>query len=180
MTRARDVDPDLVRAQMELRDSVLFWKARPRSMFSWDRGWRNANSRCAGKPVNLHRHDGYECFWWTAGRRQRAHRIIWLLTYGEYPSADIDHINGDRADNRLCNLRDVSRAVNARNSAMRTGTRSGINGVCAQGKRWCAYIRIDGHRTRLGVFDRKEDAAAARRKAEVESNAFSPRHGRAA
>ena len=43
------------------------------------------------------------------GKRYRAHRLAWLYVYGTWPKHDIDHINRNRSDNRICNLRDVTR-----------------------------------------------------------------------
>ena len=63
-------------------------------------------------------------------RRYYVHRLAWFLVHGEQPD-DIDHINRDRSDNRLCNLRNVSRKVNAANNASR--------GVCWTNQKWVAF-----------------------------------------
>ena len=63
------------------------------------------------------------------GRCYRLHRIIWLWYYKVYPENDIDHINRDRADNRIDNLREVSRPCNVHNGKVRNDSTTGITGV---------------------------------------------------
>ncbi len=63
------------------------------------------------------------------GYPYRLHRIIWLWYYGSFPEHDIDHINRDRADNRIDNLREVSRPCNVHNGKVRSDTSTGITGV---------------------------------------------------
>ena len=105
----------------------------------------------------------------------RAHRVIWALVYGEWPKGEIDHINGQRDDNRLCNLRCVTRAENARNRARMKRNTSGRTGVYWQGRcgKWVASI----NGTYLGIFERFEDAVAARERAEIE-HGYHPNHDR--
>src|SRR5690606_11618117 len=112
------------------------------------------------------------------GRLYKAHRVIWLYIAGEWPD-EIDHINGDRSDNRFANLRAVSRAENMRNKRSYKNNRSGQNGVSwhNQDRRWIAYITINGKFKRLGGFINKDDAIAARLKAEAEYGLFQKRHG---
>jgi hypothetical protein len=104
-----------------------------------------------------------------------AHRIIWLLHTRTWPLHQIDHINGDRLDNRIVNLRDVTPAENCKNQKMRSTNKSGIQGVCWFKTRgmWVAYIG----KTTLGYFHSAADAAAVRRAAEVERG-FHENHGR--
>ena len=67
------------------------------------------------------------------------HRVIWLWVYGEFPPHDIDHINGDRADNRLVNLRAVTRQENMKNRCLSKNNKSGTTGVYWSGqKKWLA------------------------------------------
>lgn len=71
---------------------------------------------------------GY-CHGTVNGRTVRAHRLAWRLYYGEWPDGDIDHINGDKTDNRIDNLRSVTHAENMRNRKIRRDNRSGVSGV---------------------------------------------------
>lgn len=89
------------------------------------------------------------------------HRLAWALSYGEWPSDDIDHINGDRSDNRLSNLRLATRSQNNINAGPPKDNTSGFRGVSANRGRWGAYINVDGKRHWLGTFDTQEEAAAA-------------------
>lgn len=96
----------------------------------------------------------------------RAHRLAWLYTYGEFPKGDIDHINGNRSDNRISNLREVTRAANCQNRRVsKKGT--GFLGVSKtlSGKKFKARISktIDGKLVNfyLGYFDTPQEAYAA-------------------
>lgn len=101
------------------------------------------------------------------GRPYLAHRLVWLYVHGEWPPDQIDHINMDRSDNRLANLRLASGADNCRNKKKRSDNKSGAKGVCwdKQSKRWVAQIRYNGVTHRLGYFDTVEEGAAAYKKA---------------
>ena len=87
-------------------------------------------------------------------------------------------MNGNRKDNRLCNLRSVSTSINGRNAKRRADNTSGANGVHYHKSRrkWIAYIDTDGSRTYLGYFTAKDEAVAARKRADA-SNGFTARHG---
>lgn len=114
------------------------------------------------------------------GRRIRAHRVIWALVHGEWPE-QIDHINGDRQDNRLRNLRNVLSCENQRNMRRPSNNTSGIIGVSffTASRRWRAHISFGGVQHHLGYFATKEEAAEARRRAEREFG-YHPNHGRIA
>lgn len=90
-----------------------------------------------------------------------AHRVIWKMVYGHDPD-DIDHINGIRSDNRLMNLRNVTRAENLKNLSVSTRNKSGIIGVCQARGKWVAQIKINGKTTHVGTFATKTEAARAR------------------
>lgn len=97
------------------------------------------------------------------GQRYLAHRLAWLYVYGHFPNADIDHINGCRLDNRIENLRDVSRSENIQNVRRpRCNSTTGLLGVqCTDSGRWSAAIGVNGGTTHIGVFATKELAAEA-------------------
>lgn len=115
------------------------------------------------------------------GIRYKAHRVAWLLSYGQWPADCIDHINGDRSDNRIANLRDVSKATNARNAKRRVNCTSGVTGVHWNQARqkWRAIIHYNKRCIHLGLFDTIEEATAARQAANDEYG-FGEHHGRAA
>lgn len=88
-----------------------------------------------------------------------AHRLVWVVTYGEWPHGDIDHINGQPDDNRPSNLRIATRSENAMNR--RAQARNLPVGVSRHKGRFCARIEVDGHKRWLGYFVSPEDAGRA-------------------
>jgi hypothetical protein len=94
-----------------------------------------------------------------------AHRLAWLHAYGEWPpdGMDIDHVNGDRSDNRLRNLRVATRTQNNANARRRVDDASGFKGVylCRASGKWIASIRKAGKLTYLGRYQTPEEAHAA-------------------
>ena len=97
------------------------------------------------------------------GERFIAHRLAWFHVYGEWPSDQIDHINGNPDDNRLCNLRDSSQAENTCNRGKSSNNTSGYKGVTwhKKAKKWLAQIGANGQHYYLGLFDTAEEAHAA-------------------
>lgn len=95
------------------------------------------------------------------GERWYAHRLAWMHYYGEQPSGPLDHIDGDRTNNRISNLRLASEHLNSGNRGPNKNNRSGFKGVFRSGNRWAAQISIRGKHTHLGVFDSPEEASAA-------------------
>lgn len=161
----------------------LRWRVRPVWMFR-DSGHGMAanarawNARFAGTDALTGYVAGY-----VAGqikrRTVRAHRAAWAVMFGYWPPEDIDHINGNRADNRISNLRSVSRAENGRNQCVRNTNTSGVLGVHWHKKagKWAAEVTFNGKSRHLGLFDNLDDAAEARRRAEA-GLGFHPNHGR--
>lgn len=99
------------------------------------------------------------------GRPYLAHRLAWLYMTSEWPAADIDHINMDRADNRWCNLREATRTQNLANTAARLTNRAGLKGVhwSQHANKWRAMIQANGTRRHLGYFNTPGDAHASYR-----------------
>ena len=141
---------------------VLTWKVRPREHFTSDRGWKAANTYRAGAVAGHARKDGYVSLF-IGGKAIKAHRLIWLLTHGEWPPGDLDHIDGDRANNRIDNLRVATRSQNARNKSRYRNNTSGYKGVdfVPSIRKWRARVQTGGIRKCVGEFDTPEEAASA-------------------
>ena len=130
-------------------------------------------SKLPGSPVGGLSQYGYVQLAFN-GRTHTAQRLAWLYVYGVWPVGDVDHINRNRADNRIVNLRELSRVDNLANSGARKRSQSGVKGVSLRplrnGRRpkkaWRADIMVNGNRTFLGNFYTIEDAAKARNLAE--------------
>lgn len=99
-------------------------------------------------------------------KRVYAHRLAWLMHYGYEPKGEIDHINRDRSDNRIANLRDVSASINQRNRSDWT-VNTGIR-FRKDKQRWQAYIHVNNKFKSLGHFSCETAAKMARRVKEKE------------
>lgn len=91
-----------------------------------------------------------------------AHRLAWFYAYGVWPQDQIDHRNGIRSDNRICNLREATNSLNKANERRRTDNTSGFKGVHRrENGRWRARIGVGNRRLALGDFDTPEAAHTA-------------------
>ena len=98
------------------------------------------------------------------GKKYFAHRLAFFFVNGYWPANVIDHINGNRSDNRIANLRDVPKSMNQQNMvAPRKNTKSGLLGVCWNGPNnvWEAKIKYNGRKVHIGSFKTPEEAHAA-------------------
>ena len=144
----------------DLLTGVLVWKTRPVTHFKDSRSCNSWNVRLAGKTITYVDSTGY-LHVGINNRDYRAHRLIWKLTQGSDPLC-IDHINGDRNDNRITNLREVTYQQNNYNSMVRKHNMLGIKGVSMTSNgRYRARIRHNNTAQHLGTFDTKEEAHAA-------------------
>lgn len=186
MANRADITPELCRQLLryEPETGKLFWLPRsddcglampPAS----SGGWNAWNGRHAGKPALCCKFAGY-----LTGRidnkLMQSHRVIWAIVHGYWPDM-IDHIDGNRSNNLLSNLRSVSKAENNRNQQLHATNTSGRVGVfwSAGRRKWAAAIRVNGKQTSLGRFVTFEEAVAVRERAERELG-FHPNHGRQA
>lgn len=93
------------------------------------------------------------------GRQYLVHRLAWLYANGAWPNGDIDHINGQRTDNRIENLRDVPRRINQENIRFaRSHSKTGLLGVSPKDGRYRARINVHGRAVYIGKFDTAEKA----------------------
>lgn len=109
------------------------------------------------------------------GRRYYAHRIVWLLNNKQWPSLELDHIDSDRNNNTLPNLRESTHSQNCHNRKDKRVGISGFKGVSWDGKnnKWRATIGVDGKKKRLGLFDDPSEAHKAYVKAKEH---YAPSH----
>lgn len=108
---------------------------------------------------------GFDCHGYTRIKIKQqtysAHRLAWLFHYGVWPKKQLDHINGDRADNRVSNLREASNWQNGANRAVQSRSRTGFKGVVRMGNRFRAKCKVDKAEHYLGTFDTPEEASKA-------------------
>lgn len=87
------------------------------------------------------------------GVEYKEHRLIWFIVYKKWPSGVIDHINGNKKDNRICNLRDVTHKINSQNRKILTGVT-----FHKPSSKWIIRLIIDGKMKHLGQFSDKNEA----------------------
>jgi hypothetical protein len=127
--------------------------------------WRVAKKGMyAGTVAGCHNRygDGYRLIG-IDGRLYREHRLAWLYMTGAWPTHEIDHINGDRVDNRFCNLQEATPTENRRNSRKRVNNTSGYKGVSWDSTKglWKARITVGRKEKFLGRFSSPERAYIA-------------------
>lgn len=152
----------------EYNDGLLFWKKKTsphsRVMTGGEVGCLDAN----GYRVTI-----------LNGVKLYQHRIVWEMFNGEIPEGmNIDHINHNRSDNRLNNLRLVAQSTNCKNLSRRKDNKTGVTGVRwhKRHNKWQSDIRVKGKLMHLGYFDSFPAACEARIVAEV-THDFSKHHG---
>ena len=132
----------------------LFWNKRP------------SNRVVVGAEVGNYSDKGYKVCRFK-GKIIRVHRIVWAITKGEHPSDFIDHINGDKADNRIENLRVVSHSENLQNMKKAKGYT-----YLRKNNKWKAQIVVNKEHKYLGVFNTEQEAHEAYLKAKKELHPF--------
>jgi hypothetical protein len=165
----RGVSIDDLRRLLILDEATgkLYWRARSAE---WFRGYRDSkfsakacNNRNAGKETGTGlSSDGYLQVR-VLSKTYFAHRVVLAMATGKWPAEVVDHTNGEKTDNRPCNLREASVGQNRVNAKANGSTASGLKGVGwvrSRGK-WRARAQSNGVRAFLGEFDDKFDAARA-------------------
>ena len=133
----------LVAEYFDHKDGHLYWK----------KVMRFNKQYLVGREVGSIHATGYRHVTWM-GKIHKVHRLIFLLEHGYLPK-EIDHINGDRQDNRIENLREVTRSENQFNKAMCRSNTSGFRGVNwhKHSKSWVVRVCTKGKSKSIGYFD---------------------------
>lgn len=161
MAGASRITADYVRSRLDYDPATGGFTWRERVIRTYrDRGW---NTKFAGKQAGtVSAKDGYlriiiDC------KGYLAHRLAWLHVHSEWPSALLDHSDGNPTNNAISNLRLATPAQNLSNRGQNSNNKSGFKGVCEDRVRggWIASIGVRGKVKRIGRYATREEAAAA-------------------
>jgi len=153
---AREFDISLWREFVAMDDAGNFtWLKKPNRNIS------------VGSPAGTKRPDGYVVL--SLNRhRVLAHRLVWAFTHGRLPKGEIDHIDGNPANNRLDNLREATHAQNIQSKRMKSAPSPYGRGVTKRNNKYHARIVVMGEVIRLGSFSTSGEAAASYARAAAE------------
>lgn len=141
---------------------IFFWKERQNNHFKSIRSmkmWNKRYSKTVAGTVDTHGYIQIRINY----KLYLAHKLAWLFCYGVYPNNQLDHINCNRKDNRINNLRLVTKFENAQNSKIRHNNKSGYKGVSwhQHVQKWTAQIQCNKKHIHLGYYATPEEAYAA-------------------
>ncbi len=155
-----------------LKEQLVFDASLGR--FFW-KEWGRGRSRAKGKEAGSFDAHGYGQVS-IDGKIYKEHRLVWFYIHGEWPSVQIDHINHERRDNRIENLRLANNAENHRNRPMQRNNTTGHVGVSYDRGAYVAKITVNGEQKHLGRFKTIESAVVAREEANIKYG-FHDNHG---
>lgn len=156
----------------------MIWKPKDES----ESGASAFNARFANKKAVSKNGNGYLqiCFRLSGkDHRQVSHRFAWFVSNGKLPDGFIDHINGNKHDNSIANLRDVTQSENMRNASLRSNNKSGIAGIhFAKARNKWVVQSVDSHgrHVHVGIFRELSDAKNALIEFRT-NNGYTERHG---
>ena len=181
MPKTPSTSPELLRQLLDYdtRTGLFSWASPTRVWFASEAHWLAFKQQQAGIAPFSWAHTGGYTAGEIGGEPLLAHRAVWAYCHGSWPDDQIDHINHNRADNRISNLRLASQSENAKNAGRRSDNTSGVTGVywSKSRRKWVAQIGLPGGVTKpLGRYSSLADAAAARKAAE-QKYGFHPNHG---
>lgn len=165
--------------RLDVETGRLFWLRRDAMPGASKTSTKTWNTRFAGKEAFCTASSNGYLHGSLLDIKICAHRIVFALFHGRWPTNTIDHINGNRKDNRPTNLRDVAHRENMLNQPKSKASTTGITGVsrCKERGKYAAHITVSGRTVHLGRFD-DVDAAKAARSAAEKSYGFHENHGR--
>lgn len=185
MTKKIELTQEIVQELLDYdpETGLFFWKERQpkwfkEGVFSKERNAKVWNSKYAGKEASTLGKNGYKIIS-VFKKRNYAHRLAWLFTFGNLPDSHIDHINGNSIDNRIENLREVDNQENHLNMKLSIKNKSGIPGITwnVQKKKWQASIYHKGIKYFLGYSSDLDNLTKLRREKE-KLLGFHINHGR--
>jgi hypothetical protein len=158
----------------------MYWN----ELFTYKEGelyWKAARPGCwdVTRPAGSDDNRGYRRVR-VDGKKYSNHRIIWEMFNGAIPEGmQVDHINHDRADNKVENLRLVTRELNQRNQKKHCTNTSGVTGVSYVKRtgRWAAYVYVKGKLRNLGTYPTVAEAAKVREAAIKGLEGYHNNHG---
>lgn len=163
---------DLIKAWFVMEGSTVVWGPADGRFYSSEAFWLRHRREREGKPVPFYRTKaGYDVIKVNmVGCKPisfPAHVIVWTLNRGRLPARWLDHIDGNPANNALCNLREADARQNARNATRR---KEGLKGAYLRGGRWTSSVWREGKLEHLGSFASAEEAHDAWKAANRETH----------
>lgn len=159
---------------------IFTWKSRDASMFTLTTDAYKAreacrwNTRFAGRTAGKIEGKGY-LQTSINGKSYMLHRLAWIIMSGSDAEQQIDHIDGDKTNNRWANLRAATQHQNMWNRGKRKNNSTGFTGVTPKRGKFEAYIDVNGKRNFLGTFTTAEEASSAYKRASISLHGeFSP------
>jgi len=148
------ITQERVRDLLFYKDGSLFWRVHRSGV----RFGSMAGTRHSGGYLNVT----------VDGKLYKAHRLVFLYHHGYLPENEVDHIDRNRSNNKIENLREVSKSCNSRNSTQQNSTSSGVKGITwdKYAQKWKAQIMVHGTAKHLGRYSDFTEAAAHRLAAE--------------
>lgn len=159
--------PEEIREYLRYEDGKLYWTKKPCKNV---RVGDEAGHHCKSK--------GYIRILFR-GSHYRTHRVAWFLVKGEQPPDILDHINNNKTDNRIENLREATQSQNSFNAKTRKDNTSGIKGVHWHklNKRWVARVKINNKYIHIGNFTDLDEAEQAVKEARQQIHGEYANHG---
>lgn len=159
--------PEDIRDYLRYENGKLFWTKKPCKKVIVGDEAGSINKNTGYKEVGF------------KGKLYLAHRVVWFLVKNEQPPEILDHINNDKSDNHIENLREATSSQNNSNAKIRKDNTSGVKGVTwyKQGNKWQASLRLNNKRIHLGSFTDLADAEQAVKQARHQLHGEFANHG---
>lgn len=180
MQKLRVLDPYSLNVLLryDAESGQLFWRPRGPAQISDPAKCATWNTRYASKLAFTAKSDAGYLVGRLAGMTLRAHRVIWAMSQNAWPTGEIDHIDGNKTNNKLANLREVTRSENERNKGLTRLNKSG--GKCVywnfKDQKWEVRVGLHGFKHYIGQFSDLADAIAAAKEARATLHGQFARH----